>query len=1137
MSNKYRKLLPYEHQLVESLGVTEEQYLEFVLEQKEYIDVKEGTVLDIRNWEVVAIVLTVVGVLFQVVSALLMPKPQIPKVSAGQRQQTRDDIFAPRFGFNSVQNLAAYGDPVNLVYTNSTVNPSGGVRVATSLLWSSVKSLGSSQYVQMLLLIGAGGIGAIDAQRTAFGQTPVRDLIAQNYWLYFRANSTGAITGNDLIAGGNGEADPAAAGVGSRNLYRISPSSSTSAGDGFSHALSPAIVNQFGSYSPIPLNVDIVIRGETGAEENAVNGIEASSLPGWGASSPNSSNGRIDAGQTLTITLDSTASPASTEVAEEAADQRRALSAAFDNAAIFKLGSALFSVISANRGSTDDGVMTVTLRCVENGLAPSVSYSVRTAAANAQAIANSDPSYIAARNTTNALLQEDQRNSGAGGLPPAFFALSGRKVINNAADLLQDGTIWTLQTSSVRTVLFVKGSRYRPRNTSRLAFKRKLTAAEKDALRIYINYEEGIKSGSRSDDTFFIKALVKIERASYETISPCHIVDLALKAKAFRRISGRQEKYGSKELPGYAISDNGIKLRTTMFLVKYKEAGAANFSYVKGIFAVRRAADNDNFVYLRFDSGLRGISNAKNWHFELEPVHDTIAEFKAKGLNDGSSYPFFYLENSGAGASVALGGGRSLSFVGRRVNSSNMLPPLNNSPSKTNEWDLFSNTADTQYQTSFDAGPEFTLTAVSEQIFEPFSSFPGLYRDVSLVGFNLYSGKSVQDLRSLTIFVTQGRRSRLLRTSGTVGGIAWGQPNYQYLSPSANGHANNAPDIFVDTVLDYNDGIGKYAGDLFSIDLEQLSRSKKFCERNGLFMDGIIAEPASWREFWAVHASFSLLELAKRDGRETLLPAVPYDRNTGAISRNVPISALFNQGNILEDSYKEEFLDYGSNTEDVVITAIYRQNERNGVFPRNSSVEVKLADVDADLAMIETIDLSSFVSRREQAILVAKYLCQTKRHSRRAIEFKTFPTDSFVAPGAYIYVELAQNQWNGIQTGSIGPGGALDLPLAGTIANGSYQFLLYNPNATVSGTVARSNVSVISNRAPSLAGFEGNIFVLGTAIRNKRVFKVTEVAMDEEGEVTVRAVEHGVDGNGLSLISNGLASRVAGLFTIDGRPE
>jgi len=1126
MKNNYRKLLPYEYQLIESLGITKEQYLDFVLEQNEYRDIKEGTILDARNFPaIVTTILTIVGILFQVAAVLLAPRPSPPN-QPGQRQQTRDDVFAPRFGFNTVQDLAKYGDPVILIYTNTTTNSNGGVRVATSLLWSSVKSFGSSQYVQMLLVLGAGGIGAIDYQRAAFGQTPLRDLIAQNYWLYFRPNSTGIIRGNDLRIGGNGEADPAASGVGSRNLYRIVPSSSTSAGDGFSHALSPAIANRFGVYSPVPINVDIIIRNQAGREESAINGITASSLSAWGASAPSSTLRPIAVGTTLRITLASTVTQQSTTVEEEAADQRRALSSAFDNAAIFKLGSAQFSVVTVNRGSTDDGNMTVTLRCVEAGLAPSVPYSANTAAESAQALADSDPNYVRLRRVVDDLLAEDDS-------PNA----------RTPQDLLRNNRIRELEVTQVTSV---RGGLARP--STRLVFKRLLTTQERADLQAYIDYQNEINAGTRSDDYFFTKALVKIEKASYETLSPCHIIDLALKARVFRRISGRQEKYGSRNVTGYPISDNGIKLRTSLFLMKYKRSGDSNFSYVKGIFAVRRAADNDNFIYLRFNSGQTGVNNAANWHFELEPIHDTTSEFRSRALNEGSLYRFFYLENSGSSARISLGGGRTLTFTGRVVNSTNMLPPLNNSPIKTNEWDLFSNTADTQYQTSFDNGPELTLTAVTEQITEPFTTFAGLYSDLSLVGLNLYSGRNVQDLRSLTMFVTQGRKSRLLRTSGTVSGIAWGQPNFQYLSPTANGHANTAPDIFIDTILDVNDGIGKYAGNAptgvpFSVDLEELARSKKFCEVNRLFMDGIIAEPSSWREFWASVAGFSLLELVKKDGRDALIPAVPYDRNTGAISRTIPITALFSPGNILEDSYKEEFIDYGSNTEDVILTVIYRQNERDGVFPRNNSVEVYLTNdingntLSPDLAIRETIDASRFITNREQAIKLAKYLCQVKRHSRRAIEFKTFPTDSFVAPGGYIYVELAQNQWNGIQTGSIGEGGVLNLPLAGTVSNGSYQFLLYDPDATTSGTVARSNVVVSNNTASSLAGFAGNIFVLGTAIRNKRVFKVTEVAMDEEGEVTVRGVEHGVDANGLSLISNGLASRVAGLFTIDGRPE
>jgi hypothetical protein len=479
----------------------------------------------------------------------------------------------------------------------------------------------------------------------------------------------------------------------------------------------------------------------------------------------------------------------------------------------------------------------------------------------------------------------------------------------------------------------------------------------------------------------------------------------------------------------------------------------------------------------------------------------------------------------------------------------------------------------------------------------------------------MYSGRNVQDLRSLSMFVNEGRRCRLVRTSGIVNGISWGQPDFgPYYLPSAKtigtvemvpgtsyyitsvgnsdwsaaglrkppvvgevfvakaavpgtgqvkagGHANRAPDIFLDTILDGNDGIGKYSGDLFAVDIEQLARSKKFCERNKLFMDGLIAQPESWRQFWANNAAFSLLELAKIDGKEALIPGVPYDKRSGKIASKetlvtVPIAALFNQGNILEGSYKEEFVDYGTSTEDVIVTVIYRDNERNGVFPRKNSVEVKLRSADEDSAIRETIDASQFVTRKDQSILLGKLLCQTRRHVRRAVEFKTFPSDSYVGPSAYIYVELAQNQWDKIYSGTIGKGGELNLPIADAVKNGDYQFLMYNPNGnygegaendkcpeenedskTANGTIFRSAIAVVDGKAEALKGREGYVFVLGKVIRSKRTFRVTEVSMDEEGEVTVRAVEHPTDADGYSLITRGLAGKVDRLFMIDGRPE
>ena len=194
MSNE-RKLMPYEHQLVDALGISKQEYLDFVAQQQLYSDPKEGTILDVRNeFATIALILTIVGTILQVIGALLLKEEDSGKT------QTRDEVFAPRSGFNSVQKLADYGDPVHLVYTNIKTNPNGGVRVSTSLLWSSIKSFGSSQYVQLLLLIGAGPIGEIDAGRSAFGQTPLRDLIVQNYWLYFKPNGTGVLRRGNLLS-------------------------------------------------------------------------------------------------------------------------------------------------------------------------------------------------------------------------------------------------------------------------------------------------------------------------------------------------------------------------------------------------------------------------------------------------------------------------------------------------------------------------------------------------------------------------------------------------------------------------------------------------------------------------------------------------------------------------------------------------------------------------------------------------------------------------------------------------------------------------------------------------------------------------------------------------------------------------
>lgn len=1016
-----RKLLPFEHDLIESLGITREEYLEFVALQAQP-DFRGKPTADVT-----AVVLFVVGLILQVVSGLLAPKPKI----TGQAQ-TRDERFAPRFGFNSQQELAKYGDPVNLVYanrgTNPGQNPNGGVRVTTSLLWSAVRSYGSSQFVQLLMVIGGGGTVAIDPDKSAFGQTPVRDFITENVWAYFNPSGTGTLRRQDE-AKGKEASDPTAYGNLTSNPYRIQQYlTSNKRVDGFSHAYSPTSLNEIGIYGVIPLNINLYMRGEAGDKKVVDLRINAGGIK-WTAGN---NQAPIKKGETLTVLMGDTKVRAKDGfLVKEAKEVRRSLVSIFNRASIFRLGTATFRVLSISEKEIDEGAVVVKLECTEAGRPPSTPYPF-------QGSPNLD----------------DKPNSAQ----------------------------------------------------------------------------------------FYTKALVQVAIAQYETVSPCHIVDFALRARVFKRISGRQESYGSKNREGYSTGDNGTKMRVSLFRVRYKEAVKTTWSVVPGIFAVRRASESDSFVYFRFNANTDNLNNASTWVFKIEPVSDPIAEAGIHGR-------YLYLNNNGSASQLSLGkyrlrNGNSISptieFTGVLLPAgARGLPPKNTNPDGLNEWDLFSYDADNQIQFSFDSGPEVSVTAVTEQLVQSFSDFDQknskgkvirrLYHGLSLFGFNAYSGKAIQDLRSLTVFVTRGRSVRRLRSSGVdPSGKPWGTAGYEYYPSIPNGPSSLAPDIFLDTVLDAEDGIGKYSA-AAALDLRQLALTKRFCIKNKLFMDCVLADPRSWREFWSEVAPYSLLEFARIGGRETLVPAVPYDARTGAISREVNISALFNAGNILEDSYKEEYLDYGSNVQDIIASVVYTDTSEldDEIFAKKRSVDVQLADSSEVDSIRQSFDVSAYISSREHAILFGKLLCNTRRYVRQAIEFKTYPTSDPVSPGAFIYVDIGQNNWDRIRTGMVGQGGSLNTPLDNTPANGTYKFMLYRSGR---GMITLDKVTVSNGTASALAGYENYLFVLGAEVTRRRVFRVSEVTMDEEGETTVRGTIYPCTADGRSRI----ADFSDALFTIRG---
>jgi len=1191
-----RRLLPYEHQLIAELGISEQEYLNFLQVQFDHTRLPADKLKTPQNDPAtVALVLTIVGVLFQVGAALLAPKPELP--SQQDQRRRRDQTFSPRFGFNSSQELAKYGDPVNLIYCNTDQNPTGGVRANTSMVWSAVSSFGSSQFMQMAAVIGASNIdpAGIDVARTAFGQATLRQFGAQKYWLYLRQNGILRFSDQRFGVGTDPTSvnEPASAFV-----YRAALTGAQKA-EGFSQAFSPSTMTRCGVTAPIPINVVYLDRDERGSSSlRADLGIELNGRGGyWPDNVLDNSRPIVPVGTVFTLRFKGLASNGASDVRQAASELRRTLLSYIDAASTYKLGSAKFRVKGQIQDlELDNDATTIDLECIEPGICPEEDYGTLNYKANEREATDEIKRLNAEIVELNRIISQTPPILTGSASARAGEITNRINQINDRIDQIEElrDRKWT--TAEIEEIAGDDGSNYdsitihfankvedarerrrelqskiddeldkvrADRNRDRIRdwkeeirginrrlknLQAKLDEAirqygfadrrgrslredrkrllreqnnlNKELAEIYggtsnvdldatnsrasgwqnqINqkqaekayYEAVLRNPELLNDFFNTKCLVKIEEATYETITPCRVVDFALKARVFKRVQGRQKVYGEVTMDNYKESDNGYKLRSMFFWVWYRRTGN-DWTRVQRIFVVRRGADVDNFISLKFIAG----DNTGNWQFKFEPIAETAAEMRQYGFTD-----FAYIENAGTVQTISGPAGGTFTFTGKLRNRDGLVAPINRNPSELDEWSLFSMRSDTQLAFSFDNGPELEIKAVTEQSTEAFSTYPQLYNNLTMLGFNVYSGQGVQDLRSMSVFVNKGRLVRRLNDDGSY-------------SSTPNTASSFAPEIFLDTILDTVDGIGQFAK-IEGIDLPALALAKRFCQRNNLFFDGVIAEPSAWRQFWAEVGPYSLLELGRIGGKETLVPAVPCD-NAGNIIRTVQIRAMFTAGNILEDSYKEEFIDYGSSVQDLIATVIYRNTERDGVFPRNASVDVSLVGVTEATAIRQTFDLSQYVTNRSQAIMYAKLLCQQRRNIRRNIEFKTFPTDSPLSPGSYIYVDAGLQEWQGIYSGQVESGGALNIPLADAIPNGSYSVLLYRDGQSVITTTA----SISSNVTSSLAGYEGWLFVLGTPAKAKRTFRVVEVQMDEEGEVSVRAVEHPCDNSGQSLIAD-----------------
>ena len=138
-------LLPYEKELIKTIGITEEEYCKFAAEVRRRGVVRPAEydyLPDVRN-ETTTIILVnlAISLVLTGVAYLLTPKPKMPEASKRSQLDLGSTNTGNRFtqsrGFDSLNELADYGSPVPIIFgLYDEALKIGGMLITPKLVWS-----------------------------------------------------------------------------------------------------------------------------------------------------------------------------------------------------------------------------------------------------------------------------------------------------------------------------------------------------------------------------------------------------------------------------------------------------------------------------------------------------------------------------------------------------------------------------------------------------------------------------------------------------------------------------------------------------------------------------------------------------------------------------------------------------------------------------------------------------------------------------------------------------------------------------------------------------------------------------------------------------------------------------------------
>lgn len=217
-------LLPSDHYLLQVLAesgveVSTEDWQEFKAEvrRRAAAGPQPAVVAGAETLAIISLVSTLLSVGLTIVSILLKPRPGGRPASLEAVQRDPQNItnirrYAPRYGFDAVQDPATLGTTIPVVYALRETRGSvtvGGIRVNLPLLWSQIESQGGNQLLRAIFLLSEATIGELDVRNFAIGNNAISsyDLsseaanqLGSRMTVYFRP-AGGRIRSSDRVLG------------------------------------------------------------------------------------------------------------------------------------------------------------------------------------------------------------------------------------------------------------------------------------------------------------------------------------------------------------------------------------------------------------------------------------------------------------------------------------------------------------------------------------------------------------------------------------------------------------------------------------------------------------------------------------------------------------------------------------------------------------------------------------------------------------------------------------------------------------------------------------------------------------------------------------------------------------------------